>query len=203
MSESTAARKPRQKFSELEDKLIREQIEIVGEGNWTLVAKAVPGRTARQCRERWVNYLSPNVDNSPWTSEEDKKLEKLVDSLGKKWSLIAKHFPKRTDVLIKNRYTLLYRRKSRDNNEGKITLPPFLENTAAMDRTQQASKLQTPAEVKHPRLPLIPLVIPPEQMHYNPPLRQLPPLAPTLARLDLPITVSEALNLRPIMLFDN
>ena len=34
----------------------------------------VPGRTASQCRERWVNVLDTNLNRGKWESEEDEKL---------------------------------------------------------------------------------------------------------------------------------
>ena len=43
------------------------------------------GRTAPQCRERWVNSLYPNkraVIEAPWTAEEDAALVEAVELLG-------------------------------------------------------------------------------------------------------------------------
>jgi hypothetical protein len=38
----------------------------------------MPGRTLRQCRERWLNYLSPETTNALWTVQEEKILEQKV-----------------------------------------------------------------------------------------------------------------------------
>ena len=44
-----------------EDKKLRE---LVAEGrkNWGQVAGQIPGRTSKQCRERWCNHLDPNIN---------------------------------------------------------------------------------------------------------------------------------------------
>ena len=60
-------------------------------------------RKGKQCRERWVDYVSPNVRKGKWTSEEDATILKGHALNGKKWSVIAKAIPGRTDNSIKNR----------------------------------------------------------------------------------------------------
>jgi hypothetical protein len=32
-----------------------------GEGRWSLVAQSLPGRIGKQCRERWINHVDPNI----------------------------------------------------------------------------------------------------------------------------------------------
>lgn len=99
----------RKKFSEEEDREIIRRVEEHGTVSWSVVASGLPGRSPRQVRERWLNYLSPDVSSKPWTHAEDMKLKEKVDDLGNKWSIIALDFPGRTDVTIKNRYRLLER----------------------------------------------------------------------------------------------
>lgn len=38
--------------------------------NWGKISKSVLGRTAKQCRERWVNNLDPNITKCSWTEDE-------------------------------------------------------------------------------------------------------------------------------------
>lgn len=73
-------------------------------------------RTARQCRERWKLYLSPDIKNGPWSREEDSQLTNLVSSEGRLWAQIAQSFDNRTDVNVKNRWVLLHR----GNKRGEI-----------------------------------------------------------------------------------
>ena len=42
-----------------------------GPKRWSLIASNLPGRTGKQCRERWHNQLDPNIKKEGWTDEED------------------------------------------------------------------------------------------------------------------------------------
>ena len=57
---------------------------------WSLVAALVPGRTGKQCRERWYNHLDAAVNKEPWSLEEERKLVQLQREIGNKWADIAK-----------------------------------------------------------------------------------------------------------------
>lgn len=102
-------KRTRKTFSEEEDLEITRQVEAHGTSSWRVIANAMSGRTPRQVRERWVNYLSPKLSTRPWTIREDEALRRKVAMVGRKWSIIALEFPGRTDVTIKNRYRLLER----------------------------------------------------------------------------------------------
>ena len=52
--EGDAVRKRKQWTTE-EDELVRRCVGIYGTRAWTLVAQDLPGRTGKQCRERWHN----------------------------------------------------------------------------------------------------------------------------------------------------
>ena len=99
----------RNKFTPQEDDTIIRIVNDFGAHSWRLIAANLPGRTARQIRERYVNYLAPNVCKEPWTEEEDQQLREKVAEHGRKWSQIAKYFENRTDVTIKNRWLKLQR----------------------------------------------------------------------------------------------
>ena len=111
--ETGCNRRGKVKFSAEEDALIIKLVKKFGEKAWSSVAARIPNRTARQIRERYKNYLSPDVNNSPWTAEEDARLLMLVAEHGPKWSKIMAHFRNRTDVSIKNHYILIQRREAR------------------------------------------------------------------------------------------
>ncbi len=64
---------------------------------WPDIAKYVPGRTAKQCRERWRHNLDPTIKREPWSEEENQKLLRTYDELGSKWADIARQLPGRTD----------------------------------------------------------------------------------------------------------
>ena len=115
-------RRVRSKFTPHEDETIIRIVNEFGPRAWRLIASNLPGRSARQIRERYVNYLSPKVCNDPWTFEEDQRLREKVAQHGRKWSKIAKFFKNRTDVIIKNRWSKLQRcdrRKTETENANR------------------------------------------------------------------------------------
>ena len=103
-------KRSRSRFTPEEDEAIRKSIEKNGRTAWSRIATSLPNRTPRQISERWLNYLAPEVSRRPWTPEEDAKLLRTVEELGRSWSVVAKRFNGRTDVTVKNRYKLLSRR---------------------------------------------------------------------------------------------
>jgi hypothetical protein len=101
---------PKSKFTATEDELLGQIIEELGTDDWQLIAKQLPGRNARQCRDRWLNYLSPDVGNGPWTREEELLLVEKYREFGSAWKYIASFFKSRTDINVKNRWQLMQRR---------------------------------------------------------------------------------------------
>lgn len=45
-----------------------------GPKNWSFIAKHLPGRIGKQCRERWHNHLNPEIVKEKWTDEEDRTI---------------------------------------------------------------------------------------------------------------------------------
>lgn len=157
MSDDSLYHHIKHKFSIEEDQIIIDLVARHGEKSWRLISTKMANRTPRQCRERWRNYLSPVVQNLPWTDEEDAQLLDLTDNLGKQWAKIAKHFEKRTDTNVKNRWSLLQRKRHRkqamslrrknkmmkmgNNLESSKEVNKFADNT--IESTKETSKNQT------------------------------------------------------------
>jgi hypothetical protein len=94
----------REKFFPDEDTKLKELVLVHGETSWSTIASHMPGRNARQCRERWKHYLSSDKGKIAWTSDEDQLLyQKMVD-LGPRWTAISQYFPGRTDMQVKSRW---------------------------------------------------------------------------------------------------
>lgn len=104
---------PKRHFTEEEDAIIKEKVNLIGPRRWVDIARCLDNRTGSQVRERYINYLSPKVGNDPWTSDDEKLLYDMVRLHGYKWSKIADFFPKRTDVYLKNRWAIMRKRKTR------------------------------------------------------------------------------------------
>ena len=62
------------------------------------------GRTHKQIKEHYVNYLRPEIKRDDWTLEEDMLLVNLLNEHGKNWRAIENILVNRTQNQIKNRY---------------------------------------------------------------------------------------------------
>ncbi|KAE8968209.1 hypothetical protein PF011_g27262 [Phytophthora fragariae] len=94
----------RQAWTEHEDKLLSAIVDTEGAGQWTIVASFLPGRNAKQCRERWHHQLNPSIKREAWSTDEDALLVTLQQNFGNAWSRMVPHLPGRTDNAIKNRW---------------------------------------------------------------------------------------------------
>ena len=109
-------RAARNTFSIEEDKKLNDLVAQYGM-DWKQIAIYMPGRNARQVKERWRNYLSSDVEYRPWTSDEDDLLYKKYREFGPRWKEISRFFEKRTEVHVKNRWRLLQRAELRKARE--------------------------------------------------------------------------------------
>jgi hypothetical protein len=96
----------RRKFTPDEDEALRTLVGQYGT-DWNVVSQQLPPRTARQCKDRWKHYLSPDVVVGNWTESDDQLLMFKVTEIGPRWAVIAQLFPGRTDIGVKNRYISL------------------------------------------------------------------------------------------------
>ena len=102
----------RSRFSKEEDELLKRLVSSQSHPKWSEIARCLNNRTARQCRERYNNYLRPDLINGPWSIEEENLLIELYERHGPKWSLISQSFNSRSSVNVKNHYSSLISSKS-------------------------------------------------------------------------------------------
>jgi hypothetical protein len=112
------------KFTAEEDERLKMLVLAHGTDCWDVIAKLMGTRNHRQCRERWKNYLNPNLRTEPWSLEEDQLLVTKYAEYGPKWNKISRFFTNRSDNSIRNRWQLMLRQWERVNHHGPGKTPP-------------------------------------------------------------------------------
>lgn len=97
-------RKPawaRGQWSQDEDTSLLETVKAHGE-SWSIVSQHVLSRSRNQCKERYLQYLKPDLCHDPITPEEGKIIEDLVSQMGHRWTEIARRLPGRSRNAVKS-----------------------------------------------------------------------------------------------------
>ena len=109
---------------------------LLGKGYWPTIAQNVPGKSSKQCRERWVNHLDPDLARDRVEGDELRVMLEIFSCVGRRWSCLAGHLNAwrmskglqgyRSDGSIKN----LISRYVAQNN---VAYKPLHENTESLD----------------------------------------------------------------------
>jgi hypothetical protein len=114
----------RGKFTPEEDnKLLKIHSELGHD--WAQISRRMGSRNWKQVRDRYMNYLDPNINQKPFTISEDVLIFDIFEICGSKWKLYPKFMPGRTPDIIKNRYN-----SSIKGKEIKISLYKHIELTS-------------------------------------------------------------------------
>jgi hypothetical protein len=105
------------KWTPAEDSQLLTTVQEWGSNDWSKVAQFIPGRTGKQCRERWLARLSPDVLQEDWSADEDLTLLSKQNEFGNRWSKIREFLPGRSTVSLKNRWNWLCRRDVPNHSE--------------------------------------------------------------------------------------
>ena len=81
------------------------------------ISGRMEGRSSKQVRERWRNFLDPKIKKGKFSRTEDRLLFRLVRRHGTKWSMIATEMAGRTENSVKVRYRSLEKRNFCELNE--------------------------------------------------------------------------------------
>lgn len=93
----------RNKTNDGTESVLLDEIKL----DWVEISAGVGSRTGKQCRERWINHLNPDLKKSRWTPEEDKKLLELGEQYPSKWAVISRKLAGRSQNQVKIRWNTL------------------------------------------------------------------------------------------------
>lgn len=142
-------KKKRKLFSPQEDERLKEiKLKDNGKKTWTSVAEELgTNKNARQCRDRWENYLKPELKNRNWTDEEDLLLMEKYQEYGPLWTRIAKFFNGRSENNVKNRWYTSVAKMFDQYSKGNINIGSF-----ARQNKQVVTKHLTPVRRVNPTI---------------------------------------------------
>jgi hypothetical protein len=103
-----------------EDAAILRWVTDHGPHEWTTLAEGMPGRIAKQCRERWCNHLDPSITRTTWSPSEDAVILEAMQKIGTRWADIARLLPGRTDNAVKNRWNSTLKRRLTEVHDRKV-----------------------------------------------------------------------------------
>ena len=112
-------------WTESEDKSLKDIKESCESESWSEVSTLLEQsigikRSAKQCRDRYFNYLTNQNVDSAWRDSEIDQLFECFLKHGTKWSLISKEIQSKNESQIKNLFYATIRRNIRKFNKGKL-----------------------------------------------------------------------------------
>lgn len=132
-----------------EDAILREKRRQYGR-KWAKIAAHLPGRQGKQCRERFVNHLDPELKKGEWTDDEEAILIAMHEHHGNRWANISKQLPGRSDNDVKNHWYSTIQRKFQQHGKEKLIAAAMqqvnmMQSMGTMPSQQPVSQSQWPA----------------------------------------------------------
>uniref|UniRef100_A0A383VEM5 Uncharacterized protein n=1 Tax=Tetradesmus obliquus TaxID=3088 RepID=A0A383VEM5_TETOB len=110
---------------------LEELVEQLGTRSWATIALDMPGRTGKQCRDRYLN-TQPQLKKGNWTPQEDLLLAQLHSQMGNRWTAIARKLSGRSDNCVKNHWNAVLRASSRGQANGTTTTTSSSSNSSSV-----------------------------------------------------------------------
>ena len=148
------------KFTPEEDKILLSLVQNATDVDWSFIASQLPNRNPRQCRERWQNYLNPDLKAQIWTEEEDRLILERYNEMGPHWNAIGRTFVGRSGNAVRNRYLVLMRHQKKQKRSLKdyenFEFPEFImppEYNQQMQQQAQQQQIQQQYQVQQQLIP--------------------------------------------------
>ena len=105
-------------WDDAQDANLMALIADIGPQQWEQISAKMPGRTGKQCRERWHNQLNPLLKKQRWSIQEEWVLFILHQTIKNRWAEITNVLLGRSDNSIKNYWnsTLLHKQADFDKD---------------------------------------------------------------------------------------
>ncbi|KIW06643.1 uncharacterized protein PV09_02353 [Verruconis gallopava] len=108
-------------WTNVEDAILTASISKYGLNQWARVSSLLARKSAKQCKSRWENYLSPDVKKTEWSKDEDEKLLHLVKVLPSSFRTISSIIGRSAQQCIARYQQLLDEAEKREEGELGLT----------------------------------------------------------------------------------
>lgn len=109
-------------------------------------------RSPKQCRDRWINNLDPEIIKNTWTDQEETLLFDKHRAHGNKWSTISRYLDGRSGNSIKNHFYSIIRKNIRKYNKKRVYGDKITEDIPELlKKPKFYNLLVRPAKVKPKR----------------------------------------------------
>jgi myb proto-oncogene protein len=153
-----------------EEDQVLEFLVTQGCHNWGQIAERIPGRTPKQCRERWKNHLDPSINKGPYTEEEDAIILEAQERMGNKWSQISQLLKGRTEDSVKIRWKSLKQNPAKaaashaQNKRQQQAATAAFQSNAALMRQRQMQLIEHQRQLQQNEVS--------QQLHHQQQLQQ-------------------------------
>mmetsp|Transcript_20771 Transcript_20771/g.29166 ORF Transcript_20771/g.29166 Transcript_20771/m.29166 type:complete len:776 (+) Transcript_20771:102-2429(+) len=72
-----------------EDEILKAAVMKYGKNQWARISSLLVGKSAKQCKARWYEWLDPSIKKTEWSREEEEKLLHLTKIMPNQWKTIA------------------------------------------------------------------------------------------------------------------
>lgn len=76
-------------WTNAEDEVLKAALQKYGSNQWSRIASLLPRKSAKQCKARWNEWLSPSIRKTEWTRDEEERLLHLAKIMPTQWRTIA------------------------------------------------------------------------------------------------------------------
>jgi hypothetical protein len=149
LSEQQQVHQSRRRFTTEEDVRLLALKSSRPTASWDTIAQEMGDRCARQCRERYMNYLAPHLRCGPWSPIEDRLLLEKINEVGHLWSLICRSFAGRSENDVKNRWHTHLKRWTVKDASGRYSFCPPVQPPNAVE----SLPVEIPMPAVDPRQP--------------------------------------------------
>ena len=102
-------------WTNFEDEVLKAAVMKYGLNKWAKISSLLVRKSAQQVRERWNEWLNPNIKKVDWSKEEEEQLLLLAKSFPTMWKTIGQKLG-RTAFQAMEHYEKLLDRALGSNN---------------------------------------------------------------------------------------